>query len=38
MKKLIFILIAITLLNACGIKGQLYLPEKRYPQPTQDNK
>lgn len=38
MKKLIFSLIVVLLLNACGAKGPLYLPEKRYPQPTQENK
>ncbi|MFM9913176.1 MAG: LPS translocon maturation chaperone LptM [Methylophilaceae bacterium] len=38
MKKLIFSLIAVLLLSACGAKGPLYLPEQKYPQPQQESR
>ena len=38
MKNFLFALIFTFLLSACGAKGPLYLPEKQYPQPTQENK
>ncbi len=33
------VMIVLMLCSACGVKGPLYLPEKRYPQPgsTQTN-
>lgn len=33
MRKLILLALASTVLGACGVKGSLYLPEQRYPQP-----
>jgi predicted small lipoprotein YifL len=32
--KLISLVVLITILNACGTKGPLYIPEQRYPQET----
>ena len=31
-KYYILYLLAISLLNSCGTKGQLYIPEEKYPQ------
>ena len=37
-KYYILYLLAISLLNSCGTKGQLYIPEEKYPQAEiQDN-
>ena len=37
-KYYILYLLAISLLNSCGTKGQLYIPEEKYPQAViQDN-
>jgi predicted small lipoprotein YifL len=33
MRQFLFVLMAAMLLNACGAKGPLYLPDKQYPQP-----
>ncbi len=33
----LFLLVSI-LCAACGAKGPLYLPEKKYPQPSQESK
>lgn len=38
MRLISMFLLAGLLLAACGSKGPLYLPEKQYPQPQQDNK
>jgi len=34
MRQIILILLAALLVNACGAKGPLYLPDKKYPQPN----
>ena len=31
-KKYLFVFIFIVLLNGCGTKGELYIPEEKYPQ------
>ncbi len=36
MRTWLFILITVTICTACGVKGPLYLPENRYPQPGSD--
>ena len=36
MRSIIFLILISLMLTACGAKGPLYLPEKRYPQPQQD--
>ncbi len=33
MRQIILILLAALLVSACGAKGALYLPDKKYPQP-----
>lgn len=33
-KRMMLLLAACLILNACGTKGPLYLPEQQYPQPT----
>lgn len=33
MRQFLFVLMVAMLLNACGAKGPLYLPDKQYPQP-----
>jgi predicted small lipoprotein YifL len=33
MRQILFVLMVAVLLNACGAKGPLYLPDKQYPQP-----
>lgn len=34
----IFLLLIITILNSCGTKGPLYIPEKEYPQDKSSTK
>ena len=34
MRQTIVILLTALLVNACGARGPLYLPEKKYPQPN----
>lgn len=34
MRRLMILTLASAILTACGVKGPLYLPEKRYPQPN----
>ena len=34
MRNLLMLVVVMMLFSACGVKGPLYLPEKRYPQPT----
>jgi len=38
MRALLMLVVLIMVCSACGIKGPLYLPEKRYPQPTTSDK
>lgn len=37
-KQIILAITACLILNACGTKGPLYIPEKQYPQPTQTSR
>jgi predicted small lipoprotein YifL len=37
-KKIMLILATSLILNACGTKGPLYIPEQQYPQPTNASK
>jgi predicted small lipoprotein YifL len=32
MRNLLMLVVVMMLFSACGVKGPLYLPEKRYPQ------
>jgi predicted small lipoprotein YifL len=34
-QKMMLLLAACLILNACGTKGPLYIPEQQYPQPTE---
>jgi predicted small lipoprotein YifL len=38
MRPILFLILISLILSACGTKGPLYLPEKRYPQPQQESK
>lgn len=38
MRLALTILIASLWLAACGTKGELYIPEQKYPQPQQESK
>jgi predicted small lipoprotein YifL len=33
MRRILFVVILALLVTACGAKGALYLPDKKYPQP-----
>ncbi|HEY9210711.1 MAG TPA: lipoprotein [Methylotenera sp.] len=37
-KEIMLLLASCLILNACGTKGPLYIPEQQYPQPTQTSK
>ncbi|HEU4709151.1 MAG TPA: lipoprotein [Methylophilaceae bacterium] len=37
MRKLILCLLVCLFVTACGTKGELYIPERQYPQPAAPN-
>jgi predicted small lipoprotein YifL len=37
-KKMLLLVATCLILNACGTKGPLYIPEQQYPQSTQTSK